>query len=69
LVQYLYRHIESGKNDITEEGIDRMLEEFVYPYLLVPESFKKNDDARLKVYKLMKNLDKQHKITFNKKKS
>jgi hypothetical protein len=69
LVQYLYRHIESGKNDITEEGIDRMLEEFVNLYKLVPESFKKNDDARLKVYKLMRNLDKQHKITFNKKKS
>ncbi len=46
-----------------------MLEEFVNLYKLVPESFKKNDDARLKVYKLMRNLDKQHKITFNKKKS
>ncbi len=29
LVQYLYRQIESGKSDITEEGIDKMLESFI----------------------------------------
>lgn len=47
LVQYLYRQIESGKSDITEEGIDKMLESFIDEYCLVPESFKRNDDARL----------------------
>lgn len=46
-----------------------MLHEFVTIQHLIPESFKKNDDARLKVYDMLLKLKSQKKINFEMTKS
>jgi hypothetical protein len=69
LVKYLYREIEKGNPEITETGAKNMLEEFVTVYHLVPMSFKRNDDARLKVYEILTKMKMQNKTSFWVKKS
>ncbi len=46
-----------------------MLNHFVSTYFIIPESFQKNDEARLKVYEILIKYKKQNKILFGMTKS